>query len=82
MTNQKSLAVLISAERVIAQCYTTAKNGDLVSYGFKKTDDGKLLEIGKAKVSRAKKYLSDHDLMYRLDMQDDAFVNKGFGDCC
>lgn len=80
MTQAKTQAVLVSGGRVVAEATTSAKNGDVVSYGFEKAQGGNLVQLGTAKVSRAKKYLGNSELMeslqYRL-----ALVNFGGGDC-
>ncbi len=72
----KTTAVLIRAGRAVAQCETAARDGDVLSYGFERVRGGALLEIGRAKVSRARKYLGDAELMSALDT---AIVNRGGG---
>ena len=75
---EKSTAVLIRAGVVVAYTNTTAKNGDVVSYGWKCIGNA-IHEVGKAKVSRAKKYLDDAELMFKLE-EKFAFVNYGSGE--
>lgn len=73
MNDSKTSAYLIRAGRVVAIADTAAKSGDVVSYGFTVLDDC-IHEVGKAKVSRAKKW--DR---YEPINEDRAFVNYGGG---
>ncbi|WP_439640564.1 hypothetical protein [Nevskia sp.] len=57
MNTFKTPAVLIRAGRVVATACTSAESGATVSYGFT-TSGSALVEVGKAKVSRAKRYLT------------------------
>jgi len=72
---KKTQAVLIEAGRPVAQTETTARGGDVVSYG-KALRDGGIHEYGRAKVTRAKKYLGDGELIEALPSVD---VNFGGG---
>lgn len=78
MDNQKSEAVLIHAGVVIARAVTSARSGAVVSYGWERAGNA-ILEVGKAKVSRAKRYLKDGELMMSLDDRV-ALVNMGGGE--
>ena len=72
----KTTAVLLRAGCVVAQCKTAARGGEVLSYGFERVRGGALLELGRAKVSRAQKYLGDRELMASLET---AIVNRGGG---
>lgn len=71
----KSEAVLIRSGRVIGVVNTNLKNGTTVSYGWSKTADGTLVEVGKAKVSRDKKLLKP-EATYDLETP---YINLGSG---
>lgn len=74
----KTQAVIVRNGIVVAQVVTAAKNGEVVSYGFHKATGGSLVETGKAKISRAQKYIGNDELMASLE---NAHVNFGGGDC-
>lgn len=79
MNTAKTEAVLIRAGRVVARTTTAARAGDVVNYGWARCAGGSAIhEVGTAKVSRARKYLLDNDLMLSLDDKE-AFVNNGGG---
>ena len=78
MEIQKTEAVLIHAGVVIARTKTSARSGAIVSYGWDRV--GKAIhEIGKARVSRAKGYLENQELMLSLEDRV-ALVNLGGGE--
>lgn len=54
-TAEKSMAYLIRDGRLVATAETSAKSGEVVSYGFTELDNC-IHEVGRAKVSRAKKW--------------------------
>ena len=69
-----STAVIIRAGRPVAQVVTNGKNGEVVRYGYKLIDNNfdanrakDLIVVGEGKISRAKKYLEDNDLIYSLE---------------
>ena len=77
---KKSEAVILRAGRPVALTETAAKNGDVVYYGWDTVNDGMALHsVGRGKISRAKKWLGDKELMYALEMKGYAFVNFGGG---
>ena len=69
-----SKAVIIFQGRPFAYTDTEASNGDMVSFGWTKTDDA-VVEVGRGKVSRAKKNMAAID---REDLHY-AHVNYGGG---
>lgn len=74
MTTQPTLAILVSNSMgIIGTCKTTARNGAVVSYGTQ-LKDGNLLEVGRAKISRSKKYLQNDQLMYDLEMSNSEYA--------
>lgn len=75
---EKTIAVLIRNEIAIAHTYTSARNDNVVSYGWRLVDDA-ILQVGRAKISRSKKYLGNRELMFSLEDKF-AFVNYGGGD--
>ena len=77
METQKTLAVLVHAGVVVAQANTSARAGEVVSYGWDRAGDA-IHEVGRARVSRAKRYLDDIELMLSLEDRV-ALVNRGGG---
>lgn len=74
MNASKSPAYLIRNGLPVAIAFTSAKNGDVVSYGFEVLDHGRCIhEVGRAKVSRAKKWAR-----WAAGLEQ-AFVNYGGG---
>lgn len=78
METKKTRAVLVQAGQVVAQTYTTARAGDTVSYGWERAG-GAIHAVGRARVSRAKRYLNDNELMLSLEDKV-ALVNRGGGE--
>lgn len=81
---EKTLAALVKHNKILVGCtYTAATNGEIVSYGHALPDGKGIHEVGRAKISRAKKWLR------RLDPADTLFepwllatcydVNRGGG---
>lgn len=70
-----SRAVLLRAGCPVAYAETEVPSGRVVCYGPRELD-GAILEVGRAKVSRARKWLGDPELMEALDR---AYVNFGAG---
>ena len=64
-------AVLIQAGHPVARCRTAARGGTVLSFGFD-TSGGLLVEAGRGRVSRARKY-------DELDALPSAMVNAGGG---
>lgn len=65
--NTATTAVLIKNGTIIGYTKTTARNGATVAFGTHKLEKGAILEAGRAKVSRAKKYLDNKELMYEIE---------------
>lgn len=78
MEAQKSEAVLVHAGVVVAMAVTSARAGEVVSYGWERVGNA-IHEVGKARVSRAKRYLNDAELMLSLEDRV-ALVNRGGGE--
>lgn len=78
MEAKKSEAVLIRSGAVVARAFTAARSGAVVSYGWDRAGNA-IHEIGRAKVSRAKRYLEDKELMLSL-VDRVAIVNSGGGE--
>ena len=76
MKKTKTLAVVIENGRPVMEVKTAAKNGDIVAYGRDFTNAGYLIQIGRGKISRNKKFLGDRELMYSLPF---GYVNYGGG---
>jgi hypothetical protein len=74
----KTTAVLIEAGRVVAQTQTSAKSGEIVYYGWQQSGRA-LVMVGTAKISRARRYLDNRELMLGLEDRL-ALVNRGGGD--
>lgn len=74
MKTQATLAVLVKNGAVVGTTVTTARNGALVDFGKQQLKDSGVLTVGSAKISRAKKYLNNKELMYNLEMSDAEFV--------
>jgi hypothetical protein len=72
-----SAAVLIRAGRPVAQCVSAYPAGTVVAYGFARARGGNLVEVGRAKLSRARRYLDDRELM--CSTLPDALTNLGGG---
>ena len=75
---EKTEAVIIRNGYPVARTKSAAKNGDYVDYGWETVDDDwAILKIGEGKISRAKKWLGNDELMLSLDY---AYVNYGGGE--
>ena len=74
----KTTAVLIEAGHVVAQTVTAAKSGEVVSYGWQQSGNT-LVQVGMVKISRARRYLDNRELMLSLENRV-ALVNRGGGD--
>ena len=78
MSAEKTTAVIIRNGVAMAQTKTAAGNGERVHYGWDTINNGKAIhEIGTGKISRAKKWLDDDELMEALGS---AHVNYGGGE--
>jgi len=62
--NKPTRAYLIRNNRPVATTMTTVRNGESVAYGFVNLG-GCILQIGRAKISRAAKWLR-HDAEYSV----------------
>jgi hypothetical protein len=85
MNASKSTAYLIRNGRPVAIADTAAKNGEVVSFGFELLDDC-IHEVGRATVSRAKKWdrIAEKCSFLNSDGEREpglewAFVNYGSG---
>lgn len=63
---------------MVARAFTAARSETVVSYGWDRAGNA-IHEIGRAKVSRAKRYLEDKELMLSL-VDRVAIVNSGGGE--
>lgn len=82
MSNTKSEAVLLVNSTPIARLFTTANNGAIVSYGYSRLENGAIVESGKAKVSRNKKYLDNQQLIWELSERNTVYVNHANDGSC
>lgn len=81
MSNQTQAVLLVNSQP-IASLSTSAKNGATVSYGYTQLDNGLIHEVGRAKISRNKKYLNDNNLMYHLSMEKPVYINNANDGSC